>query len=62
MNMLGHQNWSLFAVFDGHAGVKTAQFVEHALAAQLEEETKVRSTLFSSFGVNFVLIRRKLTT
>ena len=39
--MVGHQNWSLFIVFDGHAGVKSARFLETALAEQLEKETKV---------------------
>ena len=39
--MKGHQNWSFFAVFDGHAGFHSAEFCETALLAEMEEKLKV---------------------
>ena len=41
VNMKGHQNWSFFAVFDGHAGYHSAEFCEKALIEEMEEKLKV---------------------
>ena len=42
--MKGHQGWSFFAVFDGHAGNAAAEFCKTALIDEVEEKMKVSFT------------------